>query len=133
MADHDKPVKEWLLGDLTGSGDLGPNGNGAIKGSPGVLERIFEYYPGDPTGPFQILTLAGSAVGLAVPDNANGATLIIEAAPVRILFDGGPATALRGLLLAPGAVMNLGGKPTMKSASLFTASAGGIVQVQYWT
>lgn len=133
MADHDKPVKEWLLGDLTSTGDLGPNGNGAVKGSPGVLERLFEWYPGDPTGPLRVLTLAAAALGLAPPDGANSCTLTVEGAAVRFAADGQPATATRGLLLPAGTVMSIGGVPSLRSASFFTVTAGGIVQAQFWT
>lgn len=133
MADHDKPVALWLLGALPGDGRAGPGGNNMISGSPGVLERLAEYYPGDPTGLHVVLTLGGAAQRLPRRDSANGATATIEGAPVRVRFDGGDATATTGLLLPVGAVLQLGGQATLNGASFFTASAGGIVQVAFWT
>lgn len=133
MAEHDKPVAAWLLGDPSDAAEKGPNGNGFVVGSPGLLSRLTEYYPGEPTGPSQTLTLVAAALGLVVPPSGNSCTLTVEGAPVRARFDGIAATATVGLLLPAGAVMQLGGKATMFGASFFTASAGGIVQVQYWT
>lgn len=132
MADHPDPVAEWLLGDPSGNGFAGPNGNGFAQGAPGLLERLAEAYLGDPGGTRATLTLAGVALGIPRRDQANACTVTVEGAAVRLAFDGQPATAASGLLLPVGTVLNICGQPSMLAASFFTVTAGGVVQIAYW-
>lgn len=133
MADPTHHTNLWLLGDPPDGGRAGPNANGFVSGSPGLLERLSEWYPGDPTGPVQTLTLAATSVGFTCPIAANSATATIEVAPVRVVFDGQQATLTRGLLLPIGAIIQIQGKPSMNAAQFFTTAAGGLVQLAFWT
>lgn len=133
MADHDGPLAEYLFGAPLDLKKAGPGGDGFVSGSPGLLERLAEWYPGDPCGPAQTLTLAAVSLGFICPVAANSATATIEVAPVRVIFDGTPATAAKGLLLPAGTIIQLQGKPTMNGAQFFTTAVGGLVQLAFWT
>lgn len=126
-------LDQWLHGFPLRDKDGGPGNAGMVSGSPGLLERLAEWYPGDPCGPVQTLTLAAASVGFVCPVAANSATATIEVAPVRVTFDGTPATAAKGLLLPVGTIIQIQGKPSMNGAQFFTTAAGGLVQLAFWT
>lgn len=126
-------LNQWLHGNPVRDADGGPGNTGFVSGSPGLLERLSEWYPGDPCGPVQTLTLAAASVGFKCPVAANSATATIEVAPVRVCFDGTPASATVGLLLPVGTIIQIQGKPSMNAAQFFTTSAGGLVQLAFWT
>lgn len=126
-------LNQWLHGNPLRDGDGGPGNIGFVSGSPGLLERLSEWYPGDPCGPAQTLTLAGSSLGFKCPVAANSATATIEVAPVRVNFDGGNASATVGLLLPVGTIIQIQGKPSMNAAQFFTTATGGLVQLAFWT
>lgn len=133
MGATDEAFDNWAFGVPNEPGLAGPHGAGFGSGSPGLLARLTEFYPGEPIGPPSRLVLAANPVGLTLPDFANGATVVVEGAAARVTFDGTAPTATIGLLLPPGTVLGLGGRGTLHGAQFFAAAAGAIVQATYWT
>lgn len=104
-----------------------------MAGSPGVLRRLVEHYPGDPTGVRQQITPIDAVSALTVPAAANSALISIETTSARYSSDGTNPTAAVGLLLPAGTLLRLTGQATLTAARFIGTVAGGSLDVEYFT
>lgn len=126
-------VAAWLLGTagMPRSEELS---NAGIAGSAiGLLQRMFQAFPGDPVGPAENLAIGTTPTGLMPPGLACSALVSIEVQPVRLRVDGTEVSTSVGLLLPVGSIFNLTGHDTLVAARFCGTVAGAVIDVSYWT
>lgn len=110
-----------------------PGFGNVVEYGPTLWRRFYQSLLGDPVGPNQHITGGVVAVGLTAPDFAQSATVTVTGDTCKASFDGEPATATDGLVIAVGTVFNVTGRASLKGASFFPNSAATVIDVVYWT
>lgn len=106
-----------------------PNMETVYAGGPTNKSAIIE--GGTPVG-YQQLSVAGTATGLTVPENANTATIVVEDASVRFRSDGTSPTATVGVSLWQNQSFQIQSREILTAIEFISQSGTAELNIEYY-